>query len=75
VVEIRIKVKSGAGKEAVNKMSDGRFAVSVKQKAERNKANERIQEIFADMYRVPVFQVRIIAGHKSPNKRLHIKET
>ncbi|MCK5059734.1 MAG: DUF167 domain-containing protein [Candidatus Pacebacteria bacterium] len=74
MTEIRVQVKSGARKETVKKLSKGKFAVSIKEKAERNEANRRVQEIFAKMYRIPVFQVRIITGHKSPNKRLRIED-
>ncbi len=65
---IHVKVRAGAKKELLETLSAGRFAVSVREKAERNMANERVREIVARQYGVPVGKIRLISGHHSPSK-------
>ncbi|NCN52252.1 DUF167 domain-containing protein [Candidatus Parcubacteria bacterium] len=65
---VRVRVVAGARKELVKKVSDTEFALSVREPAERNLANRRVQAVLAEIYEVPVRDVRITAGHRSPTK-------
>lgn len=69
---IRVVVQPSAKKELFQKTGDCRFSVSVKEKAERNMANERVCELVARHFGVPRSAVRIVNGHQSPTKLLDI---
>lgn len=69
---IKVKVQAGSKKEKIEKKSDDKYIVSVKEPAERNLANNRICEIFADIYEINLKSVRIISGHLSPSKILSV---
>ncbi len=65
---IRIKAEPGAKKEKITEITPGRLAISVREPADNNRANDRILEIVADFYGVLPKQVRITRGHRTPNK-------
>ena len=69
---IKVKVQAGSKKEKIEKKSDDKYIISVKEPAERNLANNRICEIFASIYEINIKSVRIISGHQSPSKILSI---
>ena len=68
---IKVKVMTGARAESVVRKSDDSYAVSVKEKAERNLANRRVLDIFRGLY--PKKSIRLIKGHHSPVKILEVK--
>ena len=67
---LKIKVKTGSRTEKVEKKADDLYLVSVKEKAERNMANERSLEIFRSLY--PNQSVKLVKGHHSPAKILDV---
>lgn len=67
---IHVKVVAGAKEEKVEKKTDTRFLVWVKEEAEMNMANKKIVEIFRGIYETG--RVRIINGHHSPSKLLSV---
>ena len=69
---IKVRVKAGARKEEIEKISEDHYYISVKEKAERNMANNRIREIVASLLGVKREAVRIINGHQSPSKLISI---
>ena len=78
---IHVKVSAGAGKEEfkprldrTGRESSDHFEISVKEKAERNEANNRIIELIAKHFKIPVKKVRIINGHHHPSKLLIIED-
>lgn len=77
---IHVKVTAGARKESFSPRqlagkpkSEDHFEISVKEKAEGNRANIRVLEILASHFMVPVSKVRIINGHHHPSKLLIIE--
>lgn len=70
---IKVKVTSGARKENIEKISDDRFLVSVREKAERNEANERVCGLLASYFDISISKIRIINGHKKPSKLIEVK--
>lgn len=70
---IKVLVKAGARKEIFEKKSENTYKISVKEKAERNMANERVVELVAEHLKVPKNKVRIISGHHHPHKLLSIQ--
>ena len=71
---IHIKVTAGAKKESWKKKSDDHFEISVKEKVERNFANNRVLELVASHFKTPVSKVRIVNGHKHPSKLLVVED-
>lgn len=67
---IHVKVTAGARKESFKLRNEDHFEVAVKEKAERNMANERVLELVAEHFKVPVNRVRIVNGHRHPSKLL-----
>jgi uncharacterized protein YggU (UPF0235/DUF167 family) len=67
---IHVKVVAGAGKESFRKKSKDHFEIWVKEKAERNMANDRVLELVAEYFKIPKNKVRIINGHHHPSKLL-----
>jgi uncharacterized protein YggU (UPF0235/DUF167 family) len=70
---IHIKVTAGVKKESWKKKSEDHFEVSVKEKAERNMANNRVLALVASHFEVPISRVRIINGHRHPSKLLVVE--
>lgn len=71
---IKIRVIPSSKKEKVDKKSDNHYIINVREKAERNLANNRVCEIVASLYAVSRSSVRIISGHQSSSKILSIKD-
>ena len=68
---VKVRVSPGARREKVEKTKEG-FAVSVREEAQDNAANERVREIVARECRVPLSAVRLMKGHRSPSKTFAI---
>lgn len=71
---IQVKVKAGQRREMVEQVSDNRFIISVKEKAERNLANTRVIDLIALHFSLPIKHVKIISGHTSPTKLLSVPD-
>ena len=69
---IKVKVQAGAKREIITQKSKNSYIISVKEKAERNLANERVCKIMSSLFNVSRKNVRIINGHQSPSKMLSI---
>lgn len=71
---IHIKVQVGMKKERWFKKSEDHFEVDVRQKAERNMANNKVRDLTAEHFNVAINKVRIVNGHHSPSKLLFIEK-
>lgn len=71
---VKVRVAAGVKRETFEQASKDHFKVSVKEKALQNLANRRVIEIIAKHFKVPVGQVRIVSGHKSPSKILSLPD-
>ena len=69
---IKVKVTAGVKKEVVEKIKNDEYRVWVREKAERNMANNRVRELIAREYSIPIGKVKIISGHQSPSKILSL---
>ncbi len=67
---IHVKVKPGAKEEIINKIDDNNYEISVREKAEDNKANVRVINILAKEFRVSYKKISI----KNPKSRKKIVE-
>lgn len=68
---IKVFVTPGARQEKVEKKGET-LAISVREPASGNRANNRVREIIAARQRVPFGKVRILTGHRSRAKMLSI---
>jgi len=71
-VSVRVKVEAGARKEMLVQKGEHAFEIAVREKAERNEANERVRELIARRFLVNVSAVRISSGHRRKNKILSV---
>ena len=69
---VQVKVTTGAKREILERVSGTKYQISVREPAERNLANGRIRELIARDFRMTIGMVRIVSGHRSPNKILAI---
>lgn len=69
---VRVSVYPNAKKEVIKKEGENRFEVRVKEPAERNSANRRVLQLIAEVYSIPVKQLRIISGHQNQRKIISI---
>ncbi len=65
---VRVEVKAGARRESIIRVDEKTLSMSVKEPAERNRANLRVRELVAAEYGVRPQNVRMISGHRSPRK-------
>ena len=66
-------VTPGAKRERVEE-KDGLFVITVKEPASRNLANDRVREIVAERFGVPLGKVRILTGHRARGKMISISD-
>jgi uncharacterized protein YggU (UPF0235/DUF167 family) len=69
---LRVTVTPGSRKEALVKSKELVWHVSVKEKAEQNRANERVRTLIARECGVPLAHVRILTGHHSRSKMISV---
>lgn len=65
---VKVRVFPGQRKEEIQEVGENRFEVKMKEKAERNMANNRMKEILSKVYKVSLSDVRLVSGHRSPSK-------
>ena len=73
-MHIKVTVIPRAKKESLKEISPGIFLLSVKEKAERNMANQRMRELLAEHFGVPVKKIRMIRGHHIAKKLISIEK-
>ena len=65
---VRVNVIAGAKREEVTRLGEGRYAIRVREPAERNMANGRVRALIAREFGIPEGRVRLISGHQHPHK-------
>lgn len=71
---LKLKVKTKAKEDTIEKIKVDEFRVAVKVKAERNMANRRVIELLAEYLKIPVNKIRLVSGHTSSSKIVSIAE-
>lgn len=71
-MKLFLKVKTGAKEEKIQKIDDINYAVSVKARPEKGKANSAIAKLFASYFKVSPSAVKIISGRTSKRKIMEI---
>ncbi len=67
-MKILVKARPGAREERVERVDEGNYTVSVKERAEDNEANIAIIKILAEYFHVPMLRVRLVGGRTSRHK-------
>jgi uncharacterized protein (TIGR00251 family) len=65
---LRLKVRAGARRDAIEGVHDGALRVHVTAAPERGKANRRVLELLADALGVPPSSLRILSGETRTEK-------
>ena len=68
---IKIKVKPGSREQEIEKISDTEYEISLKERAEDNKANLELLKLLKRYFNK---QAKIIKGLKSRNKVIKIQD-
>ena len=71
-MRISIKVKPGNKEEKIDKIDDNAYEVSIKERAERGKANISLIKLLAEYFDVPSSAIKIKSGLASKSKILEI---
>ena len=71
---IKVRVEANQKKEKVTKLEEDTFLISVKEKAEQNRANRRVRELVAKACNVELQRVQIVTGHKHPRKIFFVRD-
>ena len=69
---IKVRLRAGAKNDSVKKVAADTFEISVREKAEQNRANERAIVLLARELKLPAARVRIKRGHHRPSKLFEI---
>ena len=69
---IKVRAFPNSKKESIQKITEDKFEIKVREKAQMNMANKRIIELVAQYFDLPVGKVRILNGHQSPSKLLSV---
>jgi len=68
---LKVFVTPGARQEKVEERGET-LAISVREPASGNRANDRVREIIAQRQGVPLGKVRILTGHRSRAKIISV---
>jgi uncharacterized protein YggU (UPF0235/DUF167 family) len=67
-MKVSVRVKSGSRKEKFEQVKENEFEAAVREPAERNEANARVQHLVAAHYNVPITSVRFVTGVRARKK-------
>jgi len=74
-LHVRVRVTPGAKRESFTKDEERNvFIASVKEPAERNEANDRVRELVARFFGVPLTAARLLSGHRSMQKMFSVSK-
>lgn len=73
MIKISVKVKTRAKEERVERSGENSFSVWVKEPAEKGRANKAVAQALARHFKVPRENARIVAGQRSRQKVVEIR--
>ncbi len=73
-MKLRIKVKTNAKIDTIEKVDSGQYdyKVTLKSIREKGKANEALIKLLADYFQTPSSNVNILLGHKNSIKLVEV---
>ncbi len=69
---LKIKLHPKSKKQKIEKISDEKFEIWVKSKAEQNQANLEMLEILANFLEIEKKKIRLVSGHHRPGKMVEV---
>jgi uncharacterized protein YggU (UPF0235/DUF167 family) len=73
-MQVRVRVTPNGRSEKFEAAKDGAYAATVRERAERNEANHRVQQLVARHFNVPLTNVRFLTGLRSRKKIFEVVE-
>ncbi|MBW8004174.1 MAG: DUF167 domain-containing protein [candidate division NC10 bacterium] len=70
---LSVLVKPGARRDEIIGVQEGFLKVSVSAPPVEGKANAACRRLLADVLRVPISRVEVVAGSNTPRKRIRIR--
>ncbi len=70
---IKVKVTPESKRDILQRIHEESFKISVTDKANHNLANKKTLELLARHLAVPTKNLRIITGHRKPQKIIYVK--
>ena len=67
-MKIKVRVTPKARRERFEQITEGEFSAAVRERAERNEANSRVQTLVAWHFNVPVTSVKFLTGQRTKSK-------
>lgn len=71
-MRVRVNVTPSARRERFEETKSNVFVISVREKAERNEANERVRKLLSLHFRVPMSLVRFVSGVRGKSKTFDV---
>ena len=71
-MKIFVKVKPKFRENKIEKITEGHFALWVKEAPEKGRANIAVLKLLAEYFNVPVSSIKFISGQTSKNKVFEI---
>ena len=71
-IRVRAVVTVDARREGVEYIGEHSFSIRVREPAARNEANDRIRELIAHHYTVPLTAVQLLTGHRGKKKSFSV---
>lgn len=71
-MKIAVKVKAGAKAEKIEKISEDKFSVWVREKPQDGKANYAVRELLANYFNIPKSRIILMSGETAKNKIFEI---
>ena len=71
-MRVVVHVEPGARREIFTRVKTGEFHAAVREKAERNAANARVQQLVAHFYGVEKSAVRFVTGARGSRKTFEV---
>jgi uncharacterized protein YggU (UPF0235/DUF167 family) len=61
-------------RDSISRAAGDKFQITVKEKAAGNQANKKALGILAEHLKVDPAKIRIMSGHHSPHKIIHLRD-
>jgi len=73
IMHIRVIVFPESKKEEIEKLSENKIILKIKEKAQKGEANQKVIKVLKEFY--PSSKIRMVKGGKSKNKIFYLYET
>jgi uncharacterized protein YggU (UPF0235/DUF167 family) len=71
-MKVSVRVTPNSRREKFEMTGEQEFTASIKEKPQRNEANDRVQRLIASHYNVPVTSVKFLTGMRAKKKTFEV---